>query len=591
MKQLIKNKSFLIVITLVVGILLGWLIKPTKTISEPPSEHIHQEETAGVSSIYTCSMHPQIRQSEPGDCPICGMDLIPLESDIAEVDPMSISMTATAIQLADVQTMVVGKEKGIKTLRLPGKIQVDERLLFTQASHIPGRIEQLMVNFTGEYIAKGQTIALVYSPELVTSQEELLQAYKIKDEQPALFKAAVAKLKNWKVTDEQIQKILTTEKVIKNFPIKANVSGYVSQKFANLGDHLDMGQAIYEVSNLSRVWVLFDVYEAEIPWVKTGDKVAYTLQAIPGKTFKGEIDYLDPIIDPVTRVAHARISVDNPDLKFKPEMFVSGVVNSTVSGDDAAIVVPKTAVMWTGTRSIVYVKKSTTEGLKFQLREVTLGSALGAAYIITSGLESGEEIVVNGAFSVDAAAQLAGKPSMMSPEDGVASSGHNHGEISKAKGKEVSNKIPLSKTSKTDLAQLFEYYFDLKNALVTDDLLKAKSTAADMLKSLSKLDQTSFEEKAHMDWSKYHAVLSGLLEKVNSQSSLADIRKNFLSISDKMISITEISKGYTHSLYVQRCPMADANNGASWLSKSDEVLNPYFGKAMLTCGEVIKRIR
>lgn len=591
MEQLIKNKSFLIVVTLTVGILLGWLIKPTKSIPEPSSEPIHQEETAGVSSIYTCSMHPQIRQSEPGDCPICGMDLIPLARDTEEVDPMSISMTATAIQLADVQTVVVGKGKGVKTLRLPGKIQVDERLLFTQASHIPGRIEQLMVNFTGEYIAKGQAIALVYSPELVTSQEELLQAYKIKDEQPALFNAAIAKLKNWKVTDEQIQQILTRKKVIKNFPIKANVSGYVSQKFANLGDHLDMGQAIYEVSNLSRVWVLFDVYEAEIPWVKIGDKVIYTLQSIPGKTFTGEIDYLDPIIDPVSRVAHARISVANPDLKFKPEMFVSGVVNSTLSEDEDAIVVPKTAVMWTGTRSIVYVKKSTTEGLTFQLREVTLGAALGADYIITSGLRVGEEIVVNGAFSVDAAAQLAGKPSMMSPEGGVASSGHNHGEISKVNQKEILNKIPLSKTSKTDMTKLFEHYFKFKNALVNDDLLKAKSTAAGMLKSLSRFEQTSFEEKVRMDWSKYHGVLSVLLEKVNSQNSLTDVREIFLSISGKMISIAETFNVYTNSLYVQRCPMANANKGAKWLSKHEEVLNPYFGEAMLACGEVIKKIR
>ncbi|MDO6440349.1 efflux RND transporter periplasmic adaptor subunit [Cyclobacterium sp. 1_MG-2023] len=591
MKQLIKNKYLLITITLMLGVMLGWLIKPTKTIPEPPSDHIHKEGTAGISSIYTCSMHPQIRQSEPGDCPICGMDLIPLESDTEEVDPMSISMTATAIQLADVQTVVVGKEKGVKTLRLPGKIQVDERLLFTQASHIPGRIEQLMVNFTGEYIAKGQAIALVYSPELVTSQEELLQAYKINDEQPALFNAAIAKLKNWKVTDEQIQQILTTEEVIKNFPIKANVSGYVSQKFANLGDHLDMGQAIYEVSNLSRVWVLFDVYEAEIPWVKTGDKVNYTLQSIPGKTFTGEIDYLDPIIDPVTRVAHARISVANPDLKFKPEMFVSGVVNSTISGEDDAIVVPKTAVMWTGVRSIVYVKKSTTEGLAFKLREVTLGPALGAEYIVTSGLQLGEEIVVNGAFSIDAAAQLAGKPSMMSPKGGLAVSGHNHGEISSAKLKEDSNKIALTKASKADMSLIFENYFQFKNALATDDLLKAKSRAADMLQSLLKLDKTYFEESLHMDWSKYHAVLAVLLEKVNSQSSLADVRETFLSISDEMINIAETFKFYTNSLYVQRCPMADANKGANWLSKSDEVLNPYFGEAMSTCGEVIKWIR
>lgn len=216
---------------------------------------------------------------------------------------------------------------------------------------------------------------------------------------------------------------------------------------------------------------------------------------------------------------------------------------------------------------------------------------MGAEYIVTSGLQLGEEIVVNGAFSIDAAAQLAGKPSMMSPEGGLAVSGHNHGEISSAKLKEDSNKIALTKASKADMSLIFENYFQFKNALATDDLLKAKSRAADMLQSLLKLDKTYFEESLHMDWSKYHAVLAVLLEKVNSQSSLADVRETFLSISDEMINIAETFKFYTNSLYVQRCPMADANKGANWLSKSDEVLNPYFGEAMSTCGEVIKWIR
>ncbi|AEL26514.1 efflux RND transporter periplasmic adaptor subunit [Cyclobacterium marinum] len=591
MNQLIKNKYTLIGVTLMAGVLLGWLIKPSGNSVEESATHEHEIFESGISSIYTCSMHPQIRQKEPGDCPICGMDLIPLESDTEEVDPMSIRMTATAIQLADVQTVIIGKEKAIKRLRLSGKIQVDERLLFTQASHIPGRIEQLMVNFTGEYIAKGQPIALVYSPELVTSQEELLQAYKIKDEQPSLLNAAIAKLKNWKVTDEQIKQILATEKVIKNFPIKANVSGYVSQKFANLGDHLEMGQAIYEVSNLSRVWVLLDVYEADIPWVKIGDEVSYSLQSIPGKTFSGKIDYLDPIIDPVTRVAHARISVDNPDLKFKPEMFVTGVVNSTILEGKEAIVIPKTAIMWTGTRSIVYVKKSIAQGVSFQLREVSLGTALGTQYLITSGLHPGEEIVVNGAFSIDAAAQLAGKPSMMSPEGGVNMSGHDHEDMRKVKQQESSKLSIYNQSSPTDLSSVLDHYFHLKNALATDDLTKAKATAEEMLKSLSNVEMTSLEESAPIEWMKYHMALLGLLEKIEAQNSLVTVRETFLSISDRMIKLVENFQALTHPLYVQYCPMADANKGAIWLSRNKEVINPYFGESMLTCGEVLKTIR
>ncbi|EPR68481.1 efflux RND transporter periplasmic adaptor subunit [Cyclobacterium qasimii] len=593
MKKIIKNKVLLIAITLIVGVLIGWLIKPSVNPVEQSSKHEHEASIAGISSIYTCSMHPQIRQSEPGDCPICGMDLIPLENEADEADPMSITMSPAALQLAGVQTMTVETGKADKTIRLNGKIQVDERLLFTQASHIPGRIEQLMVNFTGEYIAKGQTIALVYSPQLVTSQEELLQASKLKGEQPALFNAAVAKLKNWKVSEAQVEQILSSQEVIKNFPIKANVSGFVSQKFANLGDHLINGQALYEVSNLANVWVLFDVYESEIPWIKTGDEVSYTVQSIPGKTFTGKIDYLDPIINPATRVASARISVANPKLKFKPEMFVSGIVKSAINGSDEAIVVPKTAVMWTGTRSVVYVKKATDQNVSFQLREVTLGSALGSEYLVETGLRSGEEIAVNGTFSIDAAAQLAGKPSMMSPDGGAAMTGHNHGgmEMTTVSQTDGPTNHGIAQNAKDELIPIFEHYLKLKNALTQDDLKRSISQSKEMLTYLSNVNMKVFKGDAHMEWMKYQKSLTASLENIAGQKSLEEVRKSFLSISDEMIGMAEKFHPFPKPLFVQHCPMADTNRGADWLSLEEKVVNPYFGQAMETCGEVTKTIK
>lgn len=422
MKNIFNNRFLLIGTTLLVGALIGWMIKPT-TGSTEMKTHDHIESVAGIPLTYTCSMHPQVRQNGPGDCPICGMDLIPLDAAQESTDPASIAMSPTAMQLAGVQTMVVGEEMANKTVRLNGKIQLDERLRYTQASHIPGRIEKLMVNFTGEYIEKGQTIAFVYSPELVTAQEELLQAADYKAEQPALFHAAIAKLKNWKVSESQIDGILKSREIVKNFPLKANISGFVTKKLANYGDHLTMGQAIYEVSNLSNVWILLDIYESELPWVNLGDQVSFTVQSIPGETFKGKIDYIDPIINPSTRVAQARIEMNNPENKFKPGMFVSGVLSNKVAGNGQSIVIPKTAVMWTGKRSIVYVQNVTGQAVTFQLREVTLGPALGDEFIIESGLQPGEEIAVNGTFSIDAAAQLAGKPSMMSMDGNSTSNG------------------------------------------------------------------------------------------------------------------------------------------------------------------------
>ena len=224
MKNINKTTVVIAISTLAVGLLLGWIFFG-KNSKVQPEEHNHAEMASSDNQTWTCSMHPQIKRNEPGDCPICGMDLIPLESESSEIDPMAVSMSPTAMQLAQVQTTVVGSGDAKKSIRLSGKVQADERLLFTQSSHIPGRIEKLTVNFTGEFISEGQIIAYVYSPELVTAQEELVEARKIKETQPSLFLAAKEKLKNWKLTDKQIEQILSSDKKIEQFPILANVSG------------------------------------------------------------------------------------------------------------------------------------------------------------------------------------------------------------------------------------------------------------------------------------------------------------------------------------------------------------------------------
>ncbi len=405
-------------LTLVTGLLMGWLIFGGSSGQKMEEDHQHTNEIAG-ETIWTCSMHPQIRQNEPGDCPICGMDLIPLENDDnQELDPMAISMSPTAMQLASVSTAIVGTTAPVKSVRLNGKIQEDERLVFSQTSHIPGRIEQLKVNFTGEYVRKGQVIASLYSPELVTAQEELFEAQKIKATQPALYQSAREKLKNWKLSEAQIEEILEEGETKEQFPIVADVSGYVISKNVNLGDYIRKGEAIYEIADLSKVWVLFDVYESDLAWIKKGDKVNFTVASLPGQEFNGTISFLDPVIDPRTRVAKARVEATNKGNTLKPEMFASGVVQAALENKANTLIVPKSAVMWTGERSVVYVKTPSDNGMHFMMREVVLGPEMGEGFIIKQGLEPGEEIAVHGTFSIDAAAQLAGKPSMMNPEGG-----------------------------------------------------------------------------------------------------------------------------------------------------------------------------
>ena len=587
MKKLQLNILVIAIGMLFIGILAGYLIFRTDNSSQDE----HQHDLTEVNGVWTCSMHPQIRQNEPGSCPICGMDLIPVESEEENLDPLAISMSPTAMQLANVQTAIVGQAGAAKSLKLTGKVQSDERRIFSQTTHIPGRIEQLTVNFTGEYISKGQVIATVYSPELVTAQQELLQAAKIKESQPQLFQAAKEKLRNWKLSDNQIDQIIASGNILNNFPIRANISGYITEKLANAGDYVSLGQPLYTVSDLSKVWVLFDVYESDLGWIKKGDEVEYTVQSIPGKTFTGKISYIDPLIDPATRVAKARVEVPNSDLALKPEMFVSGSIKSDTKGGSTTITVPKSAVLWTGKRSVVYVKSSSARGISFNLREVTLGPSLGESYVIESGLNGGEEIAINGTFSIDAAAQLAGKPSMMSPEGGAAMTGHNHGEMQGSMESAPAPSFTISEDAKKALKPVYDSYLALKDALTKDELNASKEAAKSMRESLNKVNMSLFTGESHNSWMSFDGNLKKALQAAQDSKSIEELRDSFQNLSDEMVKMTEQFHAYSGTLYVQHCPMADSNQGADWLSLDQNIVNPYFGKSMLTCGEVTKTLK
>ena len=587
------RKTIIIVLsTLVIGVLLGWLIFGS-TGSSNDGENLSQHSHVDKETIWTCSMHPQIRQNEPGACPICGMDLIPLEDEQNDgIDPNSISMSATAMQLANVQTAVVGAINHVKEVRLNGKIQEDERLLFSQSSHVPGRIENLKVNFTGDYVQKGQVIASVYSPDLVTAQEELFQAQKMLDTQPQLFNAAKEKLKTWKLTDSQIEQMLHSGIATATFDIRSDVSGSVIQKMVSVGDYVQRGQSIYEIADLSRVWVLFDVYESDMGWVNKGDKVEYTVASLPGETFTGTISFLDPMINPTTRVAKARVATTNSGLKLKPEMFVSGVLQAELKNTTDAVVVPKSAVMWTGQRSVVYVKSVSDQGVNFQLREVTLGPSLGDSFVIDEGLALGEEIAVHGTFSIDAAAQLAGKPSMMSPDAAPSTSTHSHGEM--ATFEEISDIERISDINpvfKTQLTKVYNAYLKMNDAFVKSNAKSVANEAKKVIKAIESVDMALLEHDPHMKWMDQLEILN---RTINSISKLNDIEKQRNEYIQFNLAFYESVKmfGLENTItYFQYCPMANNDKGAYWLSSKKDILNPYFGDAMLSCGETKETIK
>lgn len=407
-----SRQYILIIVALAAGVGLGYLL-------------FHQSPKAQVQSstsktIYTCSMDPQVRQDHPGKCPICGMDLIPMSGNAAkeastEMDPNAIMLSDEAMALANIETQVVGTGSTTKEVRLFGKIQPDERLEQVQSAYVDGRVEKLFINAVGDRVGKGQTLAVIYSPALYAAGQELVQAMSFPNEaqRKTLVDAAVEKLRLLQIDDAQIQAIMKSRKASPYVSLRANTSGTVVEKKVEQGDYVKQGQAVLKIANLSRVWAVFQAYEGDLPFVKVGSTVRFTSEAMPGRTFTGKVSFIDPVLDDQSRTAGVRVVMANPGGLFKPQMIISGNATATMGGYRDDVVVPKSAVLWTGKRSVVYVKDEGYDQPTFVMREVTLGPSLPDAYVITDGLAEGEEIVTNGTFAVDASAQLLGKRSMM----------------------------------------------------------------------------------------------------------------------------------------------------------------------------------
>lgn len=574
-----KTKTIVtIAATLIIGILIGWLVMPDtsggeKTAQSGQAMDAHDHEDV---ETWTCSMHPQIRQPEPGKCPICGMDLIPVQEEEGSSDLLTLKMSERAMKLANVQTATVEMEKTVKLITLNGRVAVDERRVFTQTAHFPGRIEELFVNFTGEYVREGQKIASIYSPELVTAQEELFEAKKYANTNPQLVEAARQKLKQWKLTDAQIQKIEASGKVQEDFPIRADRNGYVIKKYVNFGDHLKMGQPIYDMADLSRVWVIFDAYEDDLTWINQGDKVTFEVNSLPGKTFAATITFIDPVIDPQTRVAEVRAELDNPNGLLKPEMFAIGSIEADLEQQDEQMVIPKSAVLWTGPRSVVYVKVPGSEAPAFRLREVTLGPSLGNSYVVEEGLKPGEEIVVNGTYTIDAASELADKPSMMDQEQAMKE--QPFPEVPDYSG-------DASRGFRQKLKVATKHYLEIQHALVNADEASARAAAETLLRALPPAQGVGLGEVAAFYWKGRHEGIYRSANQITSGQSIDNQRKAFVELSREMVRANK-AFGVDEVLYIVFCPMANNDEGAYWLSEVEEVLNPYYGDMMLHCGEV-----
>jgi Cu(I)/Ag(I) efflux system membrane fusion protein len=577
-----KKNILYIALAAIGGLLAGYLFFGDifeKSVKQEQS-HSHQVE---AGQLWTCSMHPQIMQPEPGDCPICGMDLIPSESGADGLAPGQFRMTKNAMALANVRTTIVGTAAdGGHSLKLSGTIQENEKAVGTQAAYFGGRIEELFVNFEGEEVRSGQKLASLYAPELVSAQQELITASGLKATQPELYRAVRNKLKLWKLSEKQISEIETSGRVQEYFPVYATVSGTVSEIMVQAGDYVEKGEPLFKIANLGSVWAVFDAYENQVSLLKEGQPLVVTAKSYPNTPLQAKISFINPVLNTSTRTVEVQAVLQNPEGKFKPGMFVTADLALSRSGKDDSLVIPESAVLWTGERSVVYVKTDPNVPV-FEMREIRVGDAVNEEYTVISGLENGEEIVTQGTFTLDAAAQLKGKKSMMNDGFEPAPTGHE-GHLNSSPA--ISERT-FSEGFTREMVDIIPAYLKMKDALVAGDAPAAQAEARELAGHLSALPTNALgtPEKSILENSKNQ------LKAIADSDALEVQRNHFVRLNDALIPLMERVGSGVQTLYVQTCPMANNNKGAIWLSAQKEIRNPYYGDAMLACGRVIRTIQ
>ncbi|MEX0890358.1 MAG: efflux RND transporter periplasmic adaptor subunit, partial [Balneolaceae bacterium] len=274
----------------------------------------------------------------------------------------------------------------------------------------------MKVDFTGASIREGEPMATIYSPELIAAQRELLEAARQKERNPRLYESTRQKFRLWEFTDEQIQAIEERGTVQNELEILSPADGYVLSHNVAEEQHVTEGTVIYEVANLDRVWVVLEAYEGDLNWIQTGHKITFRTRNNLGQQFEATVNWIAPVVDPRERTVSIRADLANPGNQLKPDMLVRGSLHAEMDSDE--LMVPATSVLWTGPRSLVYVKDTSVDVPRFEAREVELGVRAGDYYVIEEGVEEGEEVVFNGNFRIDSEMQLADRFCMMNRDPG-----------------------------------------------------------------------------------------------------------------------------------------------------------------------------
>ncbi|MGF1635367.1 MAG: efflux RND transporter periplasmic adaptor subunit [Phycisphaerae bacterium] len=596
------------------------------------SQHDHDHNGADADddiAYYTCSMHPSVKLPDPDDkCPICFMGLVPVRAGEAGGDGTPrMTLSNRALQLAEVRTTPVARFFPEMPIRMVGMLDYDETRQAKIAAYFPGRLERLYLDYTGVRVRAGDHVAEVYSPDVLAAAAELRQIAQdaqqfdgdLRQNSNANLAATRRKLRLLGLRPEQIDALQSAEEMPDTVTVFAPADGIVTEKAVVEGEYVEEGDVLYRIADLSRLWLKIEAYENQLPWLRFGQDVTFTVAALPGETFTGRISFIEPQVDAMTRTVSVRVNVDNTDRRLKPGMFASAVarpvigekaqvVNDRLAGKwispmhpeivkdgpgtcdvcgmdlvpaeelgfvrhdqaEPPLLAPASAVLQTGERAVVYIRLPDTQEPTFEGRQVTLGPRAGDWYVITEGLAEGDQVVTNGAFKIDSAMQISAKPSMMSMADADAADAAN-----------PADEVPEAFVR--ELTPVYEAYLAMQTALADDEVAGFNAAADRLQAALAGVKALGLTEEATQAWRQ----AAGVLRQATPHEEIAEARKQFEPLSRAVLSLAGTFGHATDKPLVRaNCPMAFDWKGADWLQAGETIDNPYFGAEMLECGTV-----
>lgn len=526
------------------------------------------------TQYWISGMHPWIIMPEPGQCPICGMDLVPLDpskfaGEIA-IDPV-------VVQNMGVRVEEVTSGPLVKSIRTVGIVDYDEENVRDVNTKVSGWIEELYVDSLGAKVKKGDPLFSLYSPQLFSAQQDFLIAAKGGNQ--SLADAARTRLDYFDITPEQIEALRKRGEPQKALTVGSPYSGVVITKHANEGMKVEPGMQVYRIADLSKVWVMVTAYEYQLPYIQQGQDAVMTLEYIPGQTLEGKVAYIYPYLDKKTREVQVRLEVDNPNGLLKPGMFTSVELRNRLAAE--ATLAPRSAIIDTGKRKVAFV--SLGEG-KFEPREVETGVATENANIqILSGLQPGEKVVTSGQFLLDSEANMREALAKMMQGDSAAEQAPT---IAKASANELTNLPPAGQAA---LRDALDAYLASQTALAADSTDGVSKAATTFEEALGRLQAVELPDDPHF-WHTRSGTLKIMLAeaaKLTNSSDLAAARLAFGKLSvpfRALVAETGVPPGETKEVLALRCPMfLEDQGGAVWLQAAGDVRNPYMGDAMLAC--------